>query len=71
MSEYVIRVPITNTTDPAKQLENYRELERRAARVVNEWHEDDLTADAVGFLAELVPPGLLFTDDDERQGEQG
>jgi hypothetical protein len=38
------------------------ELRRRAARVVNEWHDDDLSSDSVSHLAELVPAELLPCD---------
>jgi hypothetical protein len=38
---------------------DHAELERRAARVVNEYHADDLTSDAVSHLADLVPDELV------------
>lgn len=34
--------------------EDLAELRRRAARVVQEWHDDDLSADAVSHMAELL-----------------
>lgn len=33
---------------------DFSELRRRAAQVVREWHDDNLTADTVGFLADLL-----------------
>ncbi len=39
--------------------ENCRELQRRAARVINEWHADDLSADAVSHMADLIPDELV------------
>jgi hypothetical protein len=41
--------------DPAADL---AELRRRAAVVVSEWHEDDLSADAISHMAELLPDYL-------------
>jgi hypothetical protein len=50
-------VPMNETSDA-----QLRELQVRAARVVNEWHVDDLTSDAVAHLAELVPEDLIDED---------
>lgn len=49
------------TIEPC-DVEGGDDLQQRAARVVNEWHDDDLTSDAVADLAELVPAELLPCD---------
>jgi hypothetical protein len=38
---------------------HHAELQLRASAVVNEWHDDDLSADAVSHMAELVPDELV------------
>jgi hypothetical protein len=46
--------------------QNYAELQRRAAAVINEWHEDELSADAVSFLADMIPDELIsFRSEDD------